>query len=103
MKRFAMVLSLGAMFALSAMAESWTGTISDSMCGAKHAAGEEKDAKCVEGCVKQHGAEPVLVVGDKVYKLSADSKEKVAAHLGHKVTVDGKLDGETISVDSVKM
>jgi hypothetical protein len=99
MKKIA-VLSL---FALSAFAAEWTGTISDAGCGAKHAAASEKDMKCVQGCVKGKGAAPVFVVGDKVLKFDEASKAKVMDHLGHKVTITGKLDGETITVESVKM
>jgi hypothetical protein len=37
----------------------------------------------------------------KVYKIA--DQDKVADHAGHKVTISGKMDGETIKVDSVKM
>jgi len=100
MKKLTFVLALGAAFSLTAFAESFSGTISDSMCAAKHVAATDADKKCVQGCVKR-GAEPVLVVGDKVYKISADSKEKVMSHLGDKVTVEGKVEGDTITVTSV--
>jgi len=44
----------------------------------------------------------VLVTEEgKIYKIA--EQDKVAAHAGHKVTITGKVDGETISVDSVKM
>ena len=91
------------LFAMSAFAASWTGYISDSGCAAKHADGSEKSAKCVNACVKNKGADAVLIVGDKVMKIDASSKDKVMDHLGHKVTVDGKMSGDTITIDSVKM
>jgi hypothetical protein len=103
MKKLFVSVSLGSMMAVAAFGASWSGTISDSMCGAKHADASEKSQKCVEACVKEHGAAPVLVVGDKIYKFSDDSKDKVMAHLGHKVTVNGKLSGDTITVKSIKM
>src|SRR5215470_8447623 len=99
MKKIALV----SLFAMSAFAASWTGYISDAGCGAKHADGSDKSMKCVQGCVKGKGAAPVFVVGDKVYKIDDASKDKVMDHLGHKVTIDGKLDGETVSVADVKM
>ena len=37
----------------------------------------------------------------KVYKLA--DQDKVTAHAGHKVTITGKMEGDTIKVDSVKM
>ena len=103
MKKLFVSVSFGSMMAVAAFGASWSGTISDSMCGAKHAGATAADQKCVEGCVKEHGAAPVLVVGDKIYKFSDDSKDKVMAHLGQKVTVSGKLTGDTITVKSVKM
>ncbi|MBI3684059.1 MAG: hypothetical protein HY235_27110 [Acidobacteria bacterium] len=99
MKKFAFL----SLFAMSAFAAEWTGYISDSGCGAKHNDGSERSMKCVSGCVKGKGAAPVFVVGDKVYKIDDASKSKVMDHLGHKVTVNGKLSGETVSIDSVAM
>jgi len=97
MKKLGFAFSL---FAASMFAAEWTGTVSDAKCGAKHAMASDAAAKCVQGCVKG-GSDPVLVVDGKVYKV--DSKDKFTDHLGHKVTVTGKLEGDTITVDSVKM
>ena len=87
---------------VSAMAESWTGTISDAKCGMAHADASAKSIACVKACVGR-GGEAVFVVGDKVLKLDAASKEKIAPHLGHKVVIDGALEGDTVTVASVKM
>ncbi len=92
--------TVAAFFAMSATAAEWQGTISDAKCGKGHADASEKSIKCVQGCVKG-GQAPVLVVGDQVFKIK--NADKVNDHLGHKVTVTGKLDGDTITVDSVKM
>ena len=102
MKRTILLSLAATLFAVSAMAESWTGTISDSKCGAKHADASEKSMACVKACVGR-GGEAVFVVGDKVLKLDAASKAKIAEHLGHKVVIDGSLEGETVTVASVKM
>jgi hypothetical protein len=91
---------MSSLFAISAFAAEYKGTIVDSGCGAKHVDASEKSMKCAQACVKK-GAAPVLAVGDKIYKFSDTSK--VAEHVGHKVTVIGKADGDTITVDSVKM
>ena len=95
---FVLVLSL---FAFSAAAAELTGYISDANC-AKDVAKAESDshAKCAQGCAKK-GAALVLVSGGKVYKI--DDQTKVADHAGHKVTVTGNVDGDTIKVESVKM
>lgn len=97
MKKLFLVSSL---FAVSSFAASMSGTISDAKCAAKHADASEKSMACAKSCVKG-GAAPVFVSEGKVYKISDASK--VTDHVGHKVTVEGKVDGDTISIDSVKM
>lgn len=92
---------VGSLISAAAMAETVTGTVSDEKCGAKHTAATAKDKSCVETCVKG-GAEPVIISGQKVYKLSADSQEKVKNHLGEKVTVKGKVEGDTLTIDTVE-
>ena len=83
-------------------AETFTGTISDAMCGAKHMM-EGKDEDCLRACI-QKGSKYALVVGDKVYtldtkdKATLDKLEKLGAG---KATVKGEVDGETIEVSSV--
>jgi hypothetical protein len=78
--------------------DNWTGVISDSMCGLKHANG---DRACTEACMKK-GASHVFVSGDKVYKL-VDAKKLVAGHEGHKVQLTGELKGDTITVTKLGM
>jgi hypothetical protein len=90
-----MALSL---FSLSAFAEEYKAYISDAKCAAKHAA--DMNGKCVANCVKG-GQAPVAVVGDKVYKIA--DPDKVKDHLGHKVVINGKADGDTLSITSVTM
>ena len=96
MKKFAFV----ALFAACAFAGEWKGTISDAKCGAAHADASEKSMKCVNGCVKG-GQKAVFVTDGKVIQIA--NQDKVMPHLGHKVTLSGKLDGDTVTVDSVKM
>jgi hypothetical protein len=86
--------------ALSAFGESMTGFVADSTCAAKGKGGAEAHADCAAKCIKG-GAAPVLVVGDKVYKVS--NPDKLTAHAGHKVTVEGKVDGDSVTVDKVSM
>src|SRR3954451_22069026 len=94
------VLVLSSLFALSAFAAEWTGAISEAGCGAKHVDGSEKAVACVTKCVKG-GSAPGLVTEGKVLKIA--NADKVMDHLGHKVTVTGKLDGDTVTIDSVSM
>jgi hypothetical protein len=96
MKKFAFV----ALFAACAFAGEWKGTISDSKCGAAHADASEKSMKCVNGCVRG-GQKAVFVSDGKVIQIA--NQDAVKEHLGHKVTLTGKLEGDTVTVDSVKM
>lgn len=102
MKRLAITVLAVSAFAGTALAKTWSGTISDAKCGAAHADASEKSMGCVKGCVKG-GQEPVFVVDGKVLKIDAASKAKVAEHLGHKVTIDGKLEGDTVSINKITM
>ncbi len=94
------LIIVGALFAFGAFADEWKGFISDAKCGAKHAALTDKDVACIKGCVKG-GSKAVFVVGDKVIQVA--NQDKVIDHLGHKVVITGKLAGDTVTVDSVKM
>ena len=79
--------------------DSYTGTISDTMCGAKHMMAGSSDAECTRACVKQ-GSDYALVVGDKVYTLKGDAAE-LDKFAGQKVKVTGKLDGKTLQASAV--
>src|SRR5579885_2511216 len=89
--------------AYGAKAQTYTGTVSDAMCGAKHMM-EGDPAACQRACV-QKGSKYALIVGDKVYTLDAkdkaslDTVDKLAAK---KATVKGVADGDTIEVSSVQ-
>jgi len=82
--------------------QTFTGKVSDAMCGAKHTEGLAP-AACVRACV-QKGAKYALVVGDKVYTLDTsdqatlDTLNKLA---WEQAKVTGTADGATISVQSV--
>ena len=84
----------------SAFAETWKGTVTDSMCSTKHVAGTKDDVECAQKCMKM-GDKAVLVVGGKVYKI--DNQDAVKDHIGHKVNVTGTMTGDTIHVDKVTM
>lgn len=102
MRRMAFSLVLGlSLAAASAFGASMTGYISDAKCGTAHEDGSEKSIKCVQACVKG-GVAPVFVSGDKMYQLDEASKAKVMNHLGQKVTVNGSVSGDTVTVKSIK-
>jgi hypothetical protein len=82
--------------------QTFTGVITDAMCGANHAMMNVKpDEKCVRECVKA-GSKYALLVGGKVYTLS--DQQTPAKFAAQKVKVTGALDskGETIAVDKIE-
>jgi hypothetical protein len=88
--------------------QTWTGQISDSLCGAKHeeaAEGQGKmpDRDCTLACVKG-GSKFVLVVGDgKLIQIVNQDNKDLTTHAGHKVKVTGELQGESIVVAKIEM
>ncbi len=101
MKKLVALSALALSFAsVSAFAASLTGVVADSMCASNAAKASGADhAACAAKCIKG-GSAPVLVVGDKVYKIS--NPDKVVSFAGQKVTVDGKVENDTITVASIK-
>jgi hypothetical protein len=103
-----MKLFLASLLALAALQtappkQTFTGTISDSMCANDHASMRmgPTDAECTKACIDEHGATYVLVSGKNVYALS--DQRTPATFAGNKVTVRGTLDAKTktIKVDSI--
>jgi len=90
-------------FVFAAGGKTFTGTVSDAMCGAKHAMAGD-DAGCTRECVAK-GSKYALVVGDKVYTLDTSDKTALATldkQAGAKVTVTGTEKDNMITVSSVK-
>ena len=82
--------------------QTFTGEVSDSMCGASHMMSGKK-GDCARACV-QKGSSYALVVGDKVYALKASDKalqDKLGGLSGEQAKVTGTPDGETIEVSQV--
>src|SRR5260370_41796406 len=87
----------------AATTQTFTGKVSDAMCGAKHMEAGIAPADCVRVCV-QKGAKYALVVGDKVYAI--DTSDKAALDELNKLAweqakVTGTVNEDTISVKSV--
>jgi len=99
---------LGAMCA-SAADKTWTGTISDSMCGAKHNTADEhgvkkmSDRDCTLACVKDHNAKYVFVSAGKVYNVGNQDFAALQEHAGHTVRLTGEMSGDTITVSKIVM
>jgi hypothetical protein len=100
--RFA--IAIGAAFLAGALAvsaaNSYTGYITDSKCGAK--AAHEGARECTIKCVKA-GSKYVFVndADKKVYEI--DDQKKVAEHAGHHVMVKGTVTGDKLKLNSIEM
>ena|ERR1035441_2431754 len=93
-------LMIPAIQRVHAATQPFDGVISDSMCGKKHTmAAGKTDAQCIQECIKS-GSSYALVVGDKVYKLTA-KPETIAPFAGKTVHIEGDVKGNTITVTSI--
>jgi len=106
-------------FSATAATKTWTGKISDSMCGATHkmvkeheqkgeisktASKAEKDRQCTLECVKA-GGKYVLASQGKIFEISNQDFAGLSEHAGHTVKLTGDLnaDGKTIKVSEITM
>jgi len=80
--------------------QTFTGKVSDAMCGAHHMMAGASDADCTRACVKQ-GSKYALVVGDNVYTLEGGDPATLDKLAGEKATVTGTLKEKTIAVSSI--
>ena len=94
-----LVLALGRTVAVLAQQQTFTGTLTDSMCGATHMAKDKTPAECTRMCVKD-GIKYALAADKKVYGLEGHEPE-LAKLAGQKVTVKGTLKSDTLSVQEV--
>jgi hypothetical protein len=70
--------------------QTWTGAISDKMCGADHQkmAGHKSDRDCTLACAK--GGTPYILVSDgKVYQLTNRDAD-LRTHAGQTVNLTGE-------------
>jgi hypothetical protein len=80
-------------------AQTWTGKISDSSCGAKHKSAAEhggtamSDHDCAVACVKG-GGKYVFVTGGKVYPINNQDFGGVEEHAGHTVKLTGDMQSQ---------
>ena len=83
--------------------QTWTGVISDKMCGTDHKkmGGKMSDRDCTLACAKG-GAPYVLVSDGKVYALTNHDAD-LRTHAGHMVNLTGELKGDTIRVSKIEM
>jgi hypothetical protein len=102
-----LVLAVVAVRFPGAAPATWTGKISDSMCGADHGAKGgtmAKDHDCTASCVK--GGSKYVFVNDKdkkIYKIGNQDYAGLTIHGGHSVELTGELKDDTITVTKIVM
>ena len=96
----------------SAADQTWTGQISDSMCGANHTqmiATKNKELRtssgaperdCTLACIKDSG-KYIFVVTGKAYKIANQNLAAIATHAGETVRLTGDLQGNSITVSKI--
>jgi hypothetical protein len=96
-------LSVLTVIGVLAAEHTWTGVISDKMCGANHKSMRAKmtDRDCTQTCTKG-GAPYALVADGKVYQLTNHDGD-LRTHAGHTAKVTGELKGDTIRVSTIVM
>jgi hypothetical protein len=97
---FAVLVTAPLFAAGTAASATWTGWITDSHCGAKGAnAQHTKD--CAAKCAKDGGKVVFFNNADKkLYDL--DKTDLALEHVGHEVSVTGKLAGNKIAVEKIE-
>jgi hypothetical protein len=110
MKRLT-VLIMGTLFCASfalAAEKTWSGKISDSMCGLSHKSAIEhagkkmSDHDCAIACVKG-GGKYVFVAGGKIYNIENQDFAGLEEHAAHDVKLTGEMTGDTIKVTKIVM
>ena len=95
---------LAASYAFAAKLQTFTGTVGDAVCGAKHTM-DGDDISCLRTCI-QRGSKYNLAVGEKIYVLNlkdpsvADTLDKLASQQA-RAEVKGEENGGVIEVQSV--
>lgn len=101
MRKFAVVAAVAfTLCAGSALAETYTGVVSDAMCAKNPTKASSPDhAACAKKCI-EGGSPAVLIVDGKVFPVS--NPDTLKDYAGQKVTVDASVDNGTLTVKSVK-
>ena len=85
--------------------QTWSGTISDDICGVEHLFDEhglaETPRECALRCARD-GAPFVFVMNRTVYKIARSDSEMLSPHAGMPVEVSGSIDGDTITISTVR-
>jgi hypothetical protein len=108
-KKLLAVFGLVSLFSVACFAAHTTGYVSDEQCAVSSAkAAKATDwinpkafESCAQKCAK-NGSPVVFVTEDnKVLKIDASSAKKAGALLGHRVSVDGKVENGILKINKI--
>jgi len=110
MRKGFVLFALLTLFSMTALAEKWTGYVSDEKCAVSSAkAAKAADwinpkafASCAKKCAEAGSAVVFVTEDNKILKLDAESTTKAMPHLGHRVSLSGKLDNGTLKIDKIE-
>ena len=101
------IVAIVAVRSVSAAPETWTGKLSDAMCGATHGSNggtQDKDHDCAVKCVK--GGSTYVFVNNadkKIYKIANQKFADLEKHAGHTVQLTGEMKDGSITVSKIAM
>jgi hypothetical protein len=98
MKRISAVVLMTMGLAASAMAAEFKGFVQDQKCSGTPAM--KDNAACAQKCIKGGSAAVLVTPEGKIYKIA--NQAKIVDNAGQHVTVTGKLDGDTLTIETVK-
>lgn len=104
MKRVALILAGLALWVTIAISQTkapgMTGWVTDAKCAAK--GGDLSNADCAKKCA-EHGEKLVFVSDQDKKVMSVDNQAALKGHEGHHVLVTGKVDNDSLHVDTISM
>ena len=92
------IVALAIGLAANGLAAQFKGFVEDTTCSTMP--GMKNDAECAKKCIK--GGSPAVLVTEDGKILKIANQDKIVAHAGEHVTLDGTLKGDTLTVASVK-
>lgn len=107
MKKLALAVAAAALVSVAPIqAETWKGTITDSMCGTKHSAekhgGKAADhAACVKKCIEGGGAY-VFVSSNKIHPIANQDFAALKTHAGQEVMLTGDMKNDKLVVSKIE-
>lgn len=102
MKRVALMVAGLALSATISMTQTkapgMTGWVTDAKCAAK--GGDLSNADCAKKCA-EHGEKLVFVSDQEKKVMSVDNQAALKGHEGQHVLVTGKVDNDSLHVDTI--